>query len=306
VDRLCFYCARELDAAPDPEHVLPAALGTELVTWRVCTACNRRAGREVDQPWLAEPHVEESRRLLALINRRGRVAPPLRARGVLEDGSPALVTLAGDRVDIRRRPSRTVEGNVLRLSGYTEAEAERTWQRPRDRGELLGDPTTMVATSTALTATVRREVNVDIWPRFAAKVALAFISLFADDDWLVTDAAQGLRDVLWNGHPDTKRDALAHPGVAWSVPPLLLRQGTHPLRVGEHMLVCEETEAEGPWFCMVLFGDLLYRVPARVPWPQGDAPSCWFGQGNWNGRQLPSSLQWHLLTSREGGSAGTP
>lgn len=295
--KICFYCTGPITGRVDPEHVLPAALGTNLTTRRVCRACNQRAGVEVDQPWLSEHRVEESRRLLGLPDRRGRAPGVLSFRGQLEDGSPALVTLEGDEVSMRRLPVQDMHPWGVTLSGYTEDEADRAWQRLVEQGIPLSDPVTVVERG-PLTVTVRRESAVDLWPRFAAKVALAFASTFADDAWASSDSAAQLREVLWNGHPDTKQDALAHPGIAWSALPLIVQPWAAPLRIGEHLLACERTEEEGSGICLVLFGDLIYRVPAGVPWPDDFAPTCWFGPEQMGGRQLPYDVQMTLLTNR--------
>lgn len=122
-------------------------------------------------------------------------------------------------MSIRRLPVQEIHSWGVTFSGYTEDEADRTWERLVGQGISLNDAATVVERD-PLKVTVRRESAVDLWPRFAAKVALAFASTFADDAWASSDSATQLCEVLWNGHPDTKQGALAHPGVAWSALPL--------------------------------------------------------------------------------------
>lgn len=270
----CFYCAQPFEGSQDEEHVLPAAVGADLVTGRVCTACNRRAGIEVDRPWLRHPEVVELRSMYSIPDRRGRVRPAS-WEGQLNDGKPATVRIAGDQVHIARRPTEDFDGTVWTLEGYDDDAAKRKLERLRAaHGDVRPIFSEEHVPDGPLTAHVTHRLDVDIWPRFAAKVALGIASILVhDESWLDSPLASALRKVLWSGHPSTMLDGLAlHAGVAWSMRPFELTPGTHPLRAPEHLLVFEETPEQGEWLVIVVFGSLLYRVPMPMDWAAIQVP----------------------------------
>jgi HNH endonuclease len=294
----CFYCAQPFEGSQDEEHVLPAAIGADLVTGKVCTACNRRAGVEVDQPWLRHPEVVELRGLYSIADRRGRVRPAS-WEGQLNSGKPATISLKGDEVRIVRRPTEEFDGSVWTLEGYDEDAAKRKLERIRAKyGDVRPISSEERMPDGPLTAHVTHVVDVGIWPRFAAKVALGVASLLVDDDsWLSGPIASVLRSVLWSGHPSTLTDGLAHPGVAWSLRPFELQPGTHPLRAPEHLLIFEETPEEGEWLVIVVFGWLPYRVPLAMDWAAiEEPPQSWrIDPIAGRHRRLPAAEQVALL-----------
>jgi hypothetical protein len=299
----CFYCANALDASPEPEHVLPAAINADLTTRRVCTPCNHWAGTEVDHPWLGSHLVRECRHRWNVPDRYGRTVPEIAYKGKLNDGDDALVTIDGSDVRIRRIPKQVEDGQSITFTGYDQTEFDRAVLRLQQRHPQLVAPKELTVIETTFTATVNLEASVHIWPRFAAKVALGVASLVVDDSWLDTPTAIELRDVLQNGHPASELAALDHPGVAWSAVPFELVAGTHMLLPPQHLLTFETTAEEGDWLVIVVFGELVYRLPLNPLW--GDAtPQSWlFGPTTPQPRQLPPAVQ-YVITSLENGWSG--
>jgi hypothetical protein len=278
-----------------PEHILPASIRAELITHRVCTPCNRWAGEEIDQPWLSEVHVKNARQRWQIPDRRGNPAPSVSYPGKLGDGGEALVRIIGEQVNIRRLPSKVDHGDSITLTGYDQKEYEKIVERLRRQYPKLVAPKEITVHNTSLAATVHLESNVHIWPRFAAKVALGIASLLVPDSWLATDVAIGLRQVLRDGHPQTLRAALDQPGIAWSAIPFGLIEGSHPVKPPQHLITFEEVKGE-QWLIIVVFGELLYRVPLRLDWG-GLPPQSWlFNDTNGMPRQLPAAIQFYCMT----------
>jgi hypothetical protein len=107
---------------------------------------------------------------------------------------------------------------------------------------------------------VRWELDVHIWPRLAAKIALGVASLVADDDWVTTPNAKKLRHVLWNGDQSTVDAEMLPPGRSWSIAPFELDASNRSgLRPPEHLLAIEEFDGE-QGVSFVFAGTLLYTV----------------------------------------------
>jgi len=272
----CFYCAEPFDGAQDGEHILPAAIGSHLVTRRVCTPCNRRAGIEIDRPWLRHPEIVQLRAIYKIPDRRGRVRPAS-WQGELGGGKTAEISVEGETVRVVPRPSESFENGIWTVEGYDDAAAEKKLQRlRRDHGDVRLISSESRPTQN-LSATVTHTLDVDVWPRFGAKVALGVASLVvADDSWLDSSLAQHLRSVLWHGDPSTIDKSLSGPGVAWSMRPFSLRAGTHHLPAPQHLLIFEHDPESGDWLVIVTFGELLYRLPLPLDCSAiGAPPQSW-------------------------------
>lgn len=172
-----------------------------------------------------------------------------------------------------QQPSESFEDGIWTVEGYDEDAAAKKLRRlRRDHGDVR-----VISTETRpannLSATVTHTLDVNVWPRFGAKVALGVASLVVEDEsWLDSTVAQELRSVLWDGHPSTIEKGLAVPGIAWSMRPFLLDAGTHRLRAPEHLLIFERDPDGGDWLVIVTFGELLYRLPLPLDWSATGAP----------------------------------
>jgi hypothetical protein len=128
----CFYYSELFSGAPPPEHVLPAAINGDLVTDRVCGPCNHRARVEVDQPWLDDYLVKESRVRLRIPNRRGD--PPRHMSIPLgPPGNPPAAIVHLDGVSgstmIKRIPKDESKGAWITMSGYSKEDLAQKIER---------------------------------------------------------------------------------------------------------------------------------------------------------------------------------
>jgi hypothetical protein len=128
--------------------------------------------------------------------------------------------------------------------------------------------------------------------------------LMVTDEWLDTSGAHLLQSVLWSGHPDSRQYALRHPGQAWSAVPFPLEEGTHPLMPPEHLLTFETDDRGVDWLSIIVFAELLYSVPLDIDQGPMSAWSWWFSPSVKVGRQLPASVQAHVLNYGWPGEAG--
>jgi hypothetical protein len=227
-------------------------------------------GREVDQPWLDDPHVRDSRMLHEVPDRRGAAVRPRGVKVELADGRQVVVRDRAGVAEIQPIPQTTIDeqrGTVL-IHGTAEDLAKAVTRFERDHPEvqwLPSQPGEQYPRSIA----VPQEYDVETWPRFAAKVALGVMSRLVDDDWLDSATANALQDILWSGAKQAA--ALDDRGWAWSAVPLGIDVTKPPgnmLRDAEHLLLFEELNGTAA-LCMILFGDWLYRVPL----PKSELPS---------------------------------
>ncbi len=273
---LCFYCGRSLGGARHPrEHVLPAAVGGTLLTDRICAGCNRQAGSEVDQPWQNWPLIMELRHRFAVPDRDGKPPRPVRWTGALTaGGGPAAIDVKGQRVDVRILPTEDVYLGMRVHKGEPADIAKRTRRILRDapEAEIVNLPSATLPGP--LSAQATWELDVHVWPRFAAKVALGIASLVADDEWVETQEAADLRRVLWFGDESTVEHEMLPEGVAWSLAPLDLTSVAHPLRPPEHLLTIERWQ-DRTWVVLVAFGTFRYGVPVSFETPTSNQPIAW-------------------------------
>jgi hypothetical protein len=241
--------------------------------------------------------VKEARVRLQIPNRRG---DPPRHMSIPSErpGSPpaAIVRLDGvsGTTTIKRIPKDEVEGDRIRMSGYSKEEfAKKIARLKRDHPDFAVVEQ-HEETDNGGQVTVTMVQDPAPWPRFAAKTALATASLVAPDEWLDTPSAQGLQEVLWSGPP---ADTTAEPGVGWSALPLQL-PSAFPLEPPEHLVAFE---AGG--FAIIVFGELLYRIRGFEWEWSGDEPpswpqSWWFSPDEPEGRKLPTQVQYGFLGMR--------
>ena len=219
---------------------------------------------------------------------------------LVDDAAKAKITLEGDSVRIRQLPAETREGEIITLIGFTDEELAKKLARLQERNPETSLLSKETFDEKPLTAKAELVFSVDTWPRFAAKVALGLASLVVQDEsWLDTAEATLLRDVLWNGHPESRgQEGIGTRGVAWSPVP---RAVDCPFLVPpEHILSFEREEGDER-LVIVVFGDLGYQLPLSLDWsdyPLQMPQSWWFGEDFAIGRQLPTSLQYGLLLNR--------
>jgi hypothetical protein len=260
--KICAYCGhRNLTGRERPEHPLPAAIGSSFIVDTVCDPCNEWAGVNVDQPFLAEDWLRivwaEHNLRIPRRRGRGRVVSPLR-RGFTSEG--VRVT-----VDEQWKPhlgsliKEDPETGEVRILAGSEEEAERMLQRVRDRAAVEGKEARIQQWSaTAVRPSVQIDINVDmtIWRRMAAKIALGCGSVAYPEAWRLSEPAHELRRHL---REDVRNEEGQPIGT------LAERiDGTHVLRrlvePPEH-LICF-LPGEPVRLAVVLFGQLLFGTEA--------------------------------------------
>lgn len=272
----CFYCGRTvLQGRHPPEHILPAAVGATLITDKVCSDCNRRAGSEVDWPWQNWPLIMELRHRFAVLDRDGKPARPVTWPGQLVSGDArAAVDVKGERVDVRILPSEYDEDGVRVFEGDEADLAKRRQRILRKSPDARIVPLPSRTLPGPLSAKVEWTLSVHIWPRFMAKVALGVASLIAEEAWVETQEAAQLRRVLWTGDQSTVDTEMLPHGKAWSIAPVDLTGLEHPLNPPEHLIRLEWWQEQW-WVVLVAFGTFQYGVPVSFGSATADQPVAW-------------------------------
>lgn len=214
--KICAYCGQPvLTGDENPEHAIPAALGSSLTVYTVCDPCNERVGKEVDQPFLEDEWVRVHRSDSGVIDpRRGRKGRPVRSpllEGYTDDGDHVSLDQSGKP----RMRSRIIDlgDGKFQIRADSDEEMERLKRRVESRtGKTITDEK-ITRHSTNPQIQGRLMVNTLLWLREAAKIGLAVGSIVYPEEWRTGPDAERLREWL-NGE-----DALAPPGQAIGLEP---------------------------------------------------------------------------------------
>jgi HNH endonuclease len=272
---LCRYCAQQCEGSSrNPDHVLPAATGSELTERDTCLTCNQRANREVDGPFSRELWVREHRHRHGTRDRYGKTTPAPVVPCELEDGSKILTIMERTGWRPYLPPSEEwVDDNTFRIgadaSDADEVLAKKLKRLGRKFEQVEMGPREVESSRPFVRFLYKLDAR--LWPRLGAKVALALAPYALGNDWLHSDAANGLRATLWNtdewcGAAATQLRPVSHTmgnddfGRYFEPP--------------EHVLWFLPTE-HGPVLWMVLFGEWLYGVPLGEGWELRDQPAWW-------------------------------
>lgn len=284
--RRCWFCG-ELDLPLTDEHVLSQEnFGGRLeASRRVCAPCNREAGR-------LEHLVATTPPLVQYVGKAATALRPKRPRfpemeAILPDGARgrAALTPEGTRIVSWEPRQIGMEGDV-EVWEVAEGEEEKFERRRLARGQrvrAVGRPLGEVGYM-QLTRGMGVEAF-ELWPRFAAKVALGCASLVLPETWLDSRGARALQDLFQRGHAPKSvwrgRLKLPFPWLPELDAESLLAQALHP---HEHILAVSKNEqGEGALVEMIFFGAVLYRIdlfdaecpddePAWLLSPSGPAP----------------------------------
>jgi hypothetical protein len=260
--KVCVYCGEPvLSGLERPEHAIPAALGATLTVDTVCDPCNSWAGKEIDQPFLADDWVREHRSQSGVIDpRRGRkgrpVASPMLSGGETHDGD--FVSL--DESGKPKLRSRIVDlgNNEFQIRANSMAEMERLKQRVEKRtGKQITDESIERFTSQPR-ITGRIIVDTLIWRREAAKIGLAIGSKVYPASWRTGADAALLREWM-HGMDASTEDGKAH-GLALAA----VRPSPFELIVdgSSHLLLFMRSN-ESTYLAVVLLGAILFSVPVE-------------------------------------------
>lgn len=200
-EKVCAYCGEPaLTGAEDPEHAVPAAVGGRFTTTMVCAPCNRWAGREIDQPWLDDPFVLDSRFEHEIPDRRGRTvdSSPL-LTGRTEDGR--WVTMGRDGTPVLRNAPVEVDkaAGTLRITAADSAALKAQTDKQVRKLRAAGRTVTPIATdqsSDRPQISGGGQVEPGRWHRMGAKVALALLAEQQPAAWRRGESAHRLRTAM--------------------------------------------------------------------------------------------------------------
>lgn len=266
----CWFCG-ECHLSPDdpPEHVIPAALGAELTTDAVAAACNRRAGKEVDQPLLNDPFVAFNRIFFDIRDRRGGRPPNPVRNATLADGAPATLETREIPWGATALPRIREEGDRVTITAGSIEEAEEIAAKKSERSGQRYRPLETRRTQRGH-AEVKFTVTLDIRLRIRArsKIVLGALSKVLPEEWLDTADATQLQDWLWDPRP--KQDG-KEIGAMHTAPDGLLAYMCEP---PEHLIALQPTGADGLMVMVMLFGKEV--LPHEIRLPGIEVPElCW-------------------------------
>jgi hypothetical protein len=261
-ENVCAYCGNPvLTGREKPEHPIPAALGSSLKVSTVCDPCNEATGRYVDQPFLSDPLVRESRSSLDQRDpRRGS-----RAR------RPASAFLAGhteegDFVSIDRDTGRPVMGSRVidlgddrtQVRASTMEEAERLLEKVRKKAAAEGksvevEPPEHSESQSAIK--VLLTIYPELWRREAAKIALGVCSVVYPAAWRTSGDAERLREWM-DGRDTSMADGKAPPLI-----PEQIELGIPLASEDEHLIFFKGSPEGSTYLVVTLFGSLSFGVP---------------------------------------------
>jgi hypothetical protein len=273
---ICPYCGEDRDRAEQSvEHPLPRALGGHgFSSPDHDDPCNKRAGREVDRPIAEHEFVRALRHRHGVRDARGQIPPAPRLYGDGDGGRGFLELGAEPRV--RRVPRRTRDdatGTTLITeigdgAGVAAKELPRMEQRAR---ALYGDGGFRVETSIEQIKdegelSIRTSLLMTLWPRFGAKLGLAFGREVLGEQWLRSEDAARLRRLLWNEPNSPEAQPLPEHVEAGDVFALVAPPPTHLVYVTDF--------DHGCGLIVQLFGTLRYGVPLSESITLGE-PVIW-------------------------------
>jgi hypothetical protein len=278
------------------EHVLSRAnFGGRLVApKRVCESCNSEAGGLEDKILTVPPLIE----FVGVAARElGRGYPE--AEAILQDGARgrAEITPDGTRV-ISFKPRKIgMEGDteVWEVGEGDEKKVEDRRSKPGRRVKAVGRP---LGQGDYMQLAGGFGVDFfEMWPRFAAKVALGCASLTLPEAWLDSEGARLVQDLFQRGNAPKRLWRGRGPKVPLGWPELPpddpLRRA---LRRSEHILALSANdEGDGTLLEMVLFGAIYYRLDLFDAECPDDEPAWLVSPSSRSGREPSEVLRARLL-----------
>jgi hypothetical protein len=254
---VCAYCGvTPLKGKERLEHPIPAALGSRLALRIACDDCNAWVGREVDQPFLADGLLRETRSLLDQRDFR-RVAKAKRVTSQMLQG----FTADGDYISFDHETQRPVMKSRIvdlgdgrfQIRAGSRNEAERLFERIKARAAREGktaEPEVVEEREDqpAITGTI--EVRLDVWRRAGAKIALALAAEAYPASWRQGEDAAHLRD--WMRDSDSE------------APPLLPRDPPGDLNLAphdEHVAFFQRFGDGVTYLIAILLGQQMIALP---------------------------------------------
>jgi hypothetical protein len=287
---LCAYCLTAILTGDEKsEHAIPASLGASLTVPTVCDACNEWAGREIDQPFLADSLLQAHRHLSGQRDpRRGKKSRPVASpllQGYTADGD---FFTADPETNKPVRRSRIVDlGNDRQqIRASSPQEAERLLERARKRAAAEGKEIKIEGEEHGAIQpeiTVNFTMRTDVWRREAAKIALAVGSRVYPPSWRLSADAHRLREWMHN------RDSSTEDGQAPPLVPNHIPSGSLFTENDEHLVYFMRQGDSNTYINVFLFGCSYFAVPVdttgmavpqqawRLDWrkPSKDGSTTW-------------------------------
>lgn len=256
----CWYCGSEsLRVGDPPEHIIPEAMGGTLKTNRVCAACNQRAGKGIDAPFMRDWLIAIDR---ALHSPRGDRMRP-RVDATLRDGTPVDLETGKGPWKATVRASIEWEGDEVTIRASNRAEYEKLLSRVRRKVEAEGKEFTEPGEPTEIADSelivVKTKLDGVIWLRMAAKITLGCLSLTLDEEWLDTADAAKYQGWLWDDVPlnEDGSTALGLPGRQSEL-------DRHVLNPPEHLLYFAPAGHGLVTLNIAYFGSIIFRAAVDV------------------------------------------
>jgi len=274
---ICPYCGEEKGRAEESvEHPLPRAVGGHgFSSPDYDDPCNKRAGREVDRPFVEHDFVRVLRHRYGVRDARGDVPPAPRLYGESHDGARGFLELGAEprvsRVPRRTRNDETGTTLITEIGNGAEVVARELPRMEQRACELYGEGAFRVETSTDLikdegTLSIPMSLGMTVWPRFGAKLGLAFGREVLGDEWLGSEEASRLRRLLWNDPDAPQARPLPEQVEAGDAFALIAPPPAHIVYLGDF--------AHGCGLIVQLFGTLRYAVPLSESTTLGE-PVTW-------------------------------
>lgn len=256
--RTCAYCGLErLDGNQRPEHPIPLVLGSRLTVFTVCDECNRRAGKDVDTPWLKHLFVQEKRAKSGVTDSRHKSRPirePFLNGVFLDEDGHRVVVEDG----VPRYPGSIVHGDDgISIAAETPERAAELFERLERQlareGKKITDYSQKRQTEHRPWLKRKYAMSMSSGVRMGAKLGLAFAAEAFDEEWRTTAEAEQLRTWLWSDKPTNSQGN----ALAW-VPST---EDEHPFAEPPthvaHFLPLEDATA----LLVLVFGTLGFTVP---------------------------------------------
>ena len=225
----------------------------------MCKRCNRELGKSVDRPFAEQPVIVGARHRFGVPDLHGNVPDAPRLFGEMENGGRGYLELGRDGARGRRvrqvlQQDENVERYLVEEGEGEELLRTREARLRQQHGEAIKIESKIEAVHDETTASIRYSLKTTVWPRFGAKLGLAFGRHVLGIDWLSTPQAAHLRDVL-SGN-DSEPDDLTY---CWDTIPTddpFSRLAPPPAHL---VAVCADENGAG--LMVQVFGQMRYRVP---------------------------------------------
>jgi HNH endonuclease/SEC-C motif len=276
----CTYCLKTKPTTgfTTVEHVMPAALGGEWKTRKVCDDCQKQANEVADHLINKDFLVVFLRSAYGIADRSGHVPLPPRFNVPLEGAGVVKVTLESAGAVLQGATSPVVAA-LLGLKGESEQDQERLRELVgEDIRKKLHDPVQLARAIQAETTPP------PAWSRFIAKLGLACGRKAYGEEWMEGPYAHALSADLHSDEPpkhSQQREHYPPLGEAW------------PFLPPRHVLWIDDVR-DVAILHVVLFGQLLGAValnnagapseysawrfePAKREFGHSSYPAIWLG-----------------------------